>query len=550
VAAALDAAARQARKRGSIDAAAELAQLALSRTPINQPDDQLRRAVDAARYLFLLGDPDQARALLSAGLDATPPGPARVDALLLVASIASWESGDATVAAWCEQALTEAGEDTLLLARSHATFADTCPSGPTIDLFHAEAAAELLEAMPAPPDGLLANALTNVATHRFRLGQGLAVSTLERAAVLQAQAEPVPVSDRAEFALGMFLKVVDRFEESRAWLESMRTCAVDEGDDSALPITLGHLAALECWSGKYDAAIALATEGREHAARMGIRAPMPASVHVLALAHKGHVRQARALGERDLAADEAVQFISAAALDLRSLGIAELMAGDTAAAAAHMLRALSISSDEFGIKEPAILRLHPDAVAALIALTRFDEAAELTQQLDVATKANHHPWSTTMAWRCHGLLKAARGERAAAVELLERALAEHQRLPMPFEEARTRLLLGSVLRRAGHRSDARRQLEIARSEFLRLGTPVEERQASAELDSIGGRRRLETELTAVEQRIAVLVAAGQTNREVAAATFTSIRTVETHLGRIYRKLGIRSRTELAARTSL
>jgi DNA-binding CsgD family transcriptional regulator len=121
---------------------------------------------------------------------------------------------------------------------------------------------------------------------------------------------------------------------------------------------------------------------------------------------------------------------------------------------------------------------------------------------------------------------------------------------MPFEEARTRLLLGGVLRRAGHRSDARRQLEIARSEFLRLGTPVEERQASAELDSIGGRRRLETELTAVEQRIARLVAAGQTNREVAAATFTSIRTVETHLGRIYRKLGIRSRTELAARTSL
>jgi DNA-binding CsgD family transcriptional regulator len=549
VAAALDAAARHARVRGSIDAAAELAELALSRTPVSEPDDQLRRAVDAARYLFLLGDPERARELLSAGLEATRPGPARVDALLLVASIASWERGDATVAGWCEQALAEAGDDTLLLARCHATFAETSPSGATTDLFHAETAAELLETMPAPPGGLLANALTNVAMHRFRLGRGLDVPALERAAALQEQAEPVPVSDRAGLALGIFLKVVDRFEESRAWLEIMRTCAVDEGDDSVLPVTLGHLAALECWAGEYDAAIAFASKGREHAARMGIRAPMPASVHVLALAHQGHLREARALGERDLAADEAVDYIAATALDLRSLGTAELMAGNIAEAAAHMLRALSISSDEIGIKKPAILRLHPDAVAALVALSRFDEAAELTSQLDVATGANNHPWSTAMASRCHGLLKAARGERVAAVDLLERAVAEHERLPMPFEEARTRLLFGSVLRRAGHRSDARRELEIAREIFLRLGTPIHERQANAELDSIGGRRRLETQLTPVEQRIAVLVARGQTNREVAAATFTSVRTVESHLGRIYRKLGIRSRTELAAGAS-
>lgn len=287
VAAALDSAARHARRRGSIDAAAELAQLALSRTPANDPHGQLRRTVDAAQYLFLLGDPARARALLAAGLDAMPPGPARVDALLLGASIASWESGDATVARWCEQALAEAGEDTLLLARCHATFAETSPSGAAADLLHAEAAVDLLETMTAPPGGLLANALTNVAVHRCRLGRGLAVSILERAVALQAHAEPVPVSDRAGLGLGMYLKVVDRFEESRGWLENMRTCAVDEGDDSALPITLGHLAALECWAGEYDRAITLAIEGREHAERMGIRAPMPASVHVLALAHQG-----------------------------------------------------------------------------------------------------------------------------------------------------------------------------------------------------------------------------------------------------------------------
>lgn len=225
------------------------------------------------------------------------------------------------------------------------------------------------------------------------------------------------------------------------------------------------------------------------------------------------------------------------------------MAGHFPAAADHLLRALFISSEEIGINEPAILRLHPDAVAALVALARLEEAEKLTQQLDAATEANHHAWSTVMAARCHGLLRAANGDRAAAIELLEHALVDHQRLPMPFEEARTRLLLGGVLRQAGRRSDARRELETARAMFLRLGAPIQERQASTELESIGGRRRLENELTPVEQRIAGLVAAGQTNREVAAATFTSVRTVESHLGRIYRKLGIRSRTELAARPS-
>jgi hypothetical protein len=137
VAAALDSAARHARRRGSIDAAAELARLALSRTALSDPD-LLRRTVDAARYLFLLGDPAAARELLAGAVGATAPGPARVDALLLHASIASWESGDATVARWCELALAEAGEDILLCAsrlstasRSHAPGCRSCEPAPS-----------------------------------------------------------------------------------------------------------------------------------------------------------------------------------------------------------------------------------------------------------------------------------------------------------------------------------------------------------------------------------------------------------------------------------
>ena len=347
--------------------------------------------------------------------------------------------------------------------------------------------------------------------------------------------------------LGMYLKVVDRFEESRTWLHMMWTAAVDEGDDSALPTTLGHLATLECWAGDYDLALEFAVEGREHAARMGVREPMPQSAHVLVLAHRGRLDEARALAERDLATDESLGYIAAAALHLRSLGFTELLAGNPAASAEHLLRALSISSDVFGIGEPAILRLHADAVAALVALGRIDDAWRLTHQLEVSTEANHLPWSTAMAGRCHGLLNAAAGNVPAALEVLERALVDHERLPMPFEEARTRLLFGGVLRRSGHRSDARREWEAARAVFVRLGTPVLAEQVNAELASLGGWPNRAGTLTPVEERIATLVAAGQTNKEVASTLFMSVRTVESHLGRIYRKLGRRSRTELSRR---
>jgi DNA-binding CsgD family transcriptional regulator len=544
VAAALDAASRHARRRGSLDAAVDLAELAISRTPAYDVNTLLRRTVDAADYHFLLGEPARAREVLTRGLDAASPGPLRVRGLLLQATIASWEQGDATVAAWCEQAIAEAGSDTLLLARCHATYAENSPSGAAADLLHAQQAVALLDSLDDPPSDVLASALTNIATHRLRLGQGLEVATLERAVTLEDKHAPPPVTDRAGVALGMFLKVVDRFDESRDWLALMQTCAADEGDDSALPNLLGHRAILECWSGCYQLALDYALEGVTITERIGFRAPTLASAHVLTLAHLGRLDEGRALALADLAIDEPLGYESALALHLRSLGFIDLAAGDPASAAGHLLRAHAIST-ELGIKEPGILRLLPDAVAALVATARLGEAEALTAELDISAGRHHTPWAITMSGRCHALLAAAGGDVPAALELLEQALVEHAQLPMPFEQARTRLLYGRLLCRAGHRSAARADLTTALGSFERLGTPVQAALARAELAAIGGRRGNDDELTAVEQRVADLVGAGQTNREVAATLFVSVRTVESHLGRIYRKRGVRSRTELA-----
>ena len=117
-------------------------------------------------------------------------------------------------------------------------------------------------------------------------------------------------------------------------------------------------------------------------------------------------------------------------------------------------------------------------------------------------------------------------------------------VPMPFEAARTRLLFGRVLRRSGHVGDARREIEAARLAFAGLGADSHEKQARADL-AASAAGAASAELTPVEERVADLVASGQTNREVAATLFLSVRTVDSHLGRIYRKLGVRSRTELS-----
>jgi DNA-binding CsgD family transcriptional regulator len=143
-------------------------------------------------------------------------------------------------------------------------------------------------------------------------------------------------------------------------------------------------------------------------------------------------------------------------------------------------------------------------------------------------------------------LAAATGDFGASFEAFAYALAEHARIQMPFEHARTLLAFGAAQRRARRRGEARASLQQALRIFQELGTPAWAEKARAELGRVGGRRRAEG-LTPAERRVADLVAEGRTNRQVAATLFLSERTVATHLSHIYAKLGVRSRTELARR---
>ena len=116
---------------------------------------------------------------------------------------------------------------------------------------------------------------------------------------------------------------------------------------------------------------------------------------------------------------------------------------------------------------------------------------------------------------------------------------------MPFELGRTLLVKGMIERRSGHQPAARATLGQALGIFEHLGAPLWAAKARRELSKIATRAPADG-LTETERRIAALVTQGHTNREVAAAMFVTENTVQTHLRHIFQKLGVRSRTELAA----
>ena len=130
---------------------------------------------------------------------------------------------------------------------------------------------------------------------------------------------------------------------------------------------------------------------------------------------------------------------------------------------------------------------------------------------------------------------------------LEEAVQYHNRVPMPFELARTLVARGQVQRRRKERLAAKQSLGQAIDIFQSRGAVLWAERARHELGRLGLHPEDANSLTGTERRVAEMVAAGLTNREVAARLFISPKTVEANLSKIYSKYGVRSRTELAAR---
>jgi DNA-binding CsgD family transcriptional regulator len=545
VADALDDAARAAAARGAPEAAAELAELAVRLTPAKQRGRLLERRVEMAGYHLPAGELGAAASILGHVVGELPPGAMRADALLLLAS--SQQSFERCIGL-AMGALADARGDDARVAKIECYIGELLLIQGASELALEHARAAVVSAEQAGDPTILAIALSTVAWFETLTAVELTPGLLERAVALEDAGLQAGVSDTSSpsFALSMRLMFAGRLDEARARMDVSLGRAVSLGDEGAVSAALLHHAELEFRAGNWPLAARYAVDGYEHAEQMGREQDMSALLYASALvdAHLGRFEEARDAAERGIALSESCGDEVFRFQHLAVLGFLELSLGD-AAAADGILRPLAARLDASGWREPSIYGELPNAIESLVELTELGEARRLLADLQERAGRIESPWADASAGRCEGLILAADGDLAASLAALERAVTVHERLPQPFDLARTLLVLGVTQRRARQRRAARETLQRALAVLEDLGSVLWAEKARSELSRIGGRAATRDDLTPSERRIAELVAEGKTNKEVAAILVLADRTVESALTRIYRKLEVRSRTELA-----
>jgi DNA-binding CsgD family transcriptional regulator len=542
-------AAQEVASRGAPGTAADLAEHASRLTPADTCDAATSRAVDASLYAWAAGDAQRAEALLD-GATADGHGPVRAQALVHLARLQVHAGGRRAAAAIYTRAQEQAEDDPALLAQVHEGLAwclfltrEDIPGATR----HARRAVELAEEIGDTV--LLGDALSVQAQSEFFQGGGLPNEAMERAlAVVPEDTTDVRVLRQPRMHWAVLLQCADRLDEARELLLQVQESAAEAGDDSAGPWLLMRLAIVELLAGRWQEAAALAESGHELALETHQKplATMLVCARALVYAHQGRSDEARAAAAEGLA--EAVPLGDGIGVSLGrwALGLVALADGDPATAVRE-IGGLHAASEAAGITEPGATHWVGDLIEALVELERFEEAEALTAQLAERGAALERDWALAVAGRCRGLLAAAEGDLDAALAALEEAAARHESVPVPFDRARTLLVLGVVRRRARRRKAAREALEQACAEMERLGAKRWLERGRAELTRLGGRPPSDGALTPSERKVAALVAQGRTNREVAAELVLSEKTVESHLSHVYRKLGVRSRSELAHR---
>lgn len=541
VALALERAAGAASARGARETAADLAARAVDLTPPAEPEDAVRRRLLAADLLFFAGDGAGARRVLTGLVDELPAGRERAEALQRLAWITS---GSEAAIRLAEQALAEAGDDLALRAEVHVKLSRLVAIGGEGEAVeHAQEAVELAE--QAGDVDVLARALGERIRRRILCGGGFDRELADRALALGPEAVLVSAYESPERSVGTALALLDRVDEARPLLERSLQRAVATGEVEGEIGILMHLAELEIRAGRWQ----LADDSIRRSLDLERASGLPdraygLAVRALVAALLGDAEEARRAGEEGSAAAEAAGQQIFAVLNEHALGFLDLSLGD-AEAAARRLGPLSDRLVAIGVRDPTVFPVLPEAVEALLAAGELEEGERRVERLEEEGRRLDRPLALAVAHRGRALLAAERGEREEALVALARSLAETERLGSAFERARTLLAEGRIHRRERRKGKARAALEQALALFEELGAVLWAERAREELGRVGLRPRAPAGLTPSERKVAELVAAGRTNKEVATELFVSVKTVEVYLTRIYRKQGVRSRTELA-----
>jgi DNA-binding CsgD family transcriptional regulator len=542
VAAALDAAARDARGRGAHATAARDFLRAAQLTPADEA--RARRLLEAATDATRSGEADHAFALLGEAAELASDPLLAADVQRMTGHV-EMRRGSPLVAH--ELLLGEAERVRSRDPRRAAgMFLEASVAHMMTGDMHAMVAtaerARSLATSADPAVELLATVVIG--------GAHLALGEIEQGEALLGACEPYllegdPMAIVEVIAMAALASVwIERWERAQRIFDRLIAAGREASAVSALIYPLAGRAHLGLRAGRWAAARADATESVELAQDTGQAPLLSHGLAALAAAEA-------ALGQEEACRQHVAEGLSlvarfqgdATAVTLHAaLGSLELGLGRVPEAI-EALEAARRGADR--------LRLHPsvglfagDLVEAYVRAGQREDAALLVSQLEA--RAGGSLWLSIVAARGRGLLAPQSEVRAR----FDAALRLHDGLPMPFERARTLLALGERLRRVRARADARGPLKEALETFERLGARSWVERARAELRATGEQqaRRTETaaeQLTPHELQVAVLVAQGMTNREAAAALFLSPKTIEYHLGQIYRKLDVRGRSQLA-----
>jgi DNA-binding CsgD family transcriptional regulator len=536
----LEDAARRAAARGAPELAAEFARRSMRLTPAGDPDAAHRRSLAEIEHLASAGEVGRAIAVADELVATLPSGPRRAEALALRVFIDT-----ATGEALLERALAEAGDDELLrgqvldllgwlqgMRRGDVARGTECAGeaaaiaarlGERRLQMVAQASLALLEALRGLPESGL----------------------MGRALALEDEVGGPPLGRGPWIMHARKLLWDGSLAEARAVFERTREESLRSGVEFQRPYRLYDLALAEYAAGELAAAAEHVREGAEAAGDAENADGESFLLYPLALveASVGRAAEARA------AASRLVEWSASRGEQLGvvrghgALGLLALAEGDEEAAVRELVTASALL-DELGIVHPGAFPAPVDAVEALAACGDLAACGAALARLERSARAVGTAWPTASLARCRGHVLLAGQDPDAAAAAFAEAEEQFERLGYRLDAARAALGRGRAAVRAGRRTLGADVLADARVRFADMGAGSWEARAVEELDRAAPGRAA-GELTAAERRVAELVADGKKNREIGQTLFMSVATVEAHLTRIYRKLDLRSRSELA-----
>jgi ATP/maltotriose-dependent transcriptional regulator MalT len=461
-----------------------------------------------------------------------------------MAGIRIYDDTFVDAAALLERALVDAEHNPPLLVQTlmSLAFAQGMAGQFEASLRNARDAVTHAEAMRYPP--LVSRALAMLVNTTFLYGHGIDEASLQRALALEDPDVDVPIPFCASAVNALVLAWTGQLDEARSGMDAVRSRCIERGAENDMMAVTGYCTLIEIWRGNFAEAAVLAEDTMERAEQVGGSRTIALTVRAAVHTYAGREPQARADAAAALAIAHECESPRLAEWPTMSLGLLEVSLGRYAEALTALQPMLDVFDDLPGA-EIMTATFIPDAVEAMVALGRHTEAEPLIEVLEHDGRRLDRSWMLAVGARCRSMWLAARGDVVAAMRIAEHAMVVHARLPMPFERARTQLLLGQLQRRQRQKDASSNTFREALRAFDAMGAALWVDRTRAELARAKvARRRDVVGLTPSEQRVAELAASGMTNRDVAAALFISPKTVEANLARIYRKLGIKSRAEL------